>query len=497
MAPHSRALLAAIVLYFAAIALYTGRHIAPYVDEAMVFSPARNLVLHGYMGTSVIDTTSELREGMSLRGIDRYTYQIMPFHFLVQAAWYKVVGMGLFRMRALSALFGVFAILAWYVIIARLSGNERAALLAAALIATDNVVINAGGFGRCDMICASLSAMAIASYVTLRERNLTLALIAGHCFAAASVFTHPAGMLAALALVWIPIYLDRARLRIAFAPMVALPYLVAAGLWGLYILQAPDIFAEQLRTNVAGRLYGISQPWRAVIAEIQMRYLWEFGLRAGDGMVAHLKLFIFAVYVFAFFAVWFTPRLRERRGIRVLLMLVISNLLVFTFFEGTKQGFYLVDVVPLYVGLFSIWIVDAWKNRPALKPVLAAVLLAFVSLQLMRTVSVNRKDRFDNEYERVVQFLQQNVPQSRLIVGSCELAFERGFESDVVDDHRLGYFSGKRPDVVVVGERYREMFDSMREKHPELYRYVDQLLASQFVAVYDEHDYKVYFRRSL
>jgi 4-amino-4-deoxy-L-arabinose transferase-like glycosyltransferase len=497
MVSHSRVLLAAIVLYFAVAALITGHHIAPYVDEAMVFSPARNLVLHGYMGTSVIDTTSELREGMSLRGIDRYTYQIMPFHFIVQAAWYKVIGLGLFQMRALSALFGIFAILAWYIIISRLSGNDGAALLAAALIATDNVVINAGGFGRCDMLCASLSAMAIASYVMLRERNLTVALLVGHCFAAASVFTHPAGMLAAIALVWMPVYLDRARLRIVFAPLVALPYLLGAGLWGLYIMQAPDIFSEQMRTNVAGRLYGISEPWRAVIAEIQMRYLSEFGLRAGDGMVAHLKLFVFALYVFAFFAVWFTPRLRARQGIRVLLLLVISNLVVFTFFEGTKQGFYLVHVVPLYIGLFAIWVVEMWNTRPALKPVLTAVVLAFVSLQLMRTVSVNRKDRFDNEYEPVVQFLQKNVPQSRLIVGSCELAFERGFESDVVDDHRLGYFSGKHPDVVVVGERYREMFDSMKEKHPELYLYVDHLLASEFVTVYDEHDYKVYVRRSL
>jgi 4-amino-4-deoxy-L-arabinose transferase-like glycosyltransferase len=433
---------------------------------------------------------------MSLRGIDRYTYQIMPFWFLVQAAFYKLAGMGLFQMRVLSAIFGVLALLAWYYIIEGLSGNRLAALLAMALMAVDSVFVFSGSFGRCDMMAASLAAMGLASYVVLRERRLWLAILVAHAFAAASIFTHPAGILVAAALVWMPLYLDWPRLRVYFLFLAGVPYLIGATIWGLYILQAPDIFREQMATNAANRFNGITQPWLGLWLELRARYLEELGLGRTDHGVAHLKLILFAAYFLAPVLVAITPGLRKRRGVRALLLLTISNFLIFGVFEGTKQTFYLVHLVPVQIGLLALWIAESWRGLPRWRPAIAAVLALIVGLHVMKITSFNRKDRMDREYIPVAQFLKQSTSPAQMVMGPCELAFALGFDSNLVDDQWLGKLSGKSPDVIVVDDRYREMFEKMKIHRPEMYEHVTHLLDSVYTKRYDQGGYQVYVRRS-
>jgi 4-amino-4-deoxy-L-arabinose transferase-like glycosyltransferase len=486
----------AIVALFLGLSFESARHIAPYVDEAMVFSPARNLLLHGHIGTSIIDPTSELREGMSLRGIDHYTYQIMPFYFLVQAAWYKVVGMGLVQMRTLCALFGILALLAWYQIVKGLTESRGTALFAMALIGADTSFVFAGAFGRCDMVAASFAAMGLAGYIMLRRRRLWLAILVGHTFAAASIFTHPAGMLAAAALVWMPLYLDLPRLRIHYLFLVGLPYLVGAGCWGMYILQAPDIFREQMATNAANRFYGVTQPWLGFWYEIRGRYLEELGLGRTDHGMARLKLILFAAYFLGPILVAITPSLRKRRGVCALLLLSVSNFVIFGLFEGTKQGFYMVHLVPVQIALLAVWIVDVWHDLPRWRLAVAAALAVVVGLHVMRITSFNKKDRMDREYMPVTQFLKQSTSPNQMVMGPCELAFALGFDSNLVDDQWLGRFSGKSPDVIVIDDRYREMFEKMKIRRPEAYGHVTHLLDSVFVKRYDQGGYQVYVRGS-
>ena len=485
-----------LLLTFAAASLITARRLTPYIDEAMLFSPARNLIVQGQMGTSIIDLTSELREGMSLRGMDRHTYQIMPFAFLVQAAWYKLAGIGFFQLRALSMLFGILGLLAWYTTFARLSGSRAAAILALAFIATDSVFLFAGAFGRNDMISASLASAGIASYVSWRESRFLRAVFLSQCFLAASIFTHPAGILGASAVAILAICLDRKRIGLKPLLLAAVPYLVAAGAWGMYILEAPDIFSEQMRTNAANRFTGFSAPLQALWLELRMRYLSEFGFRAGDGTVAHLKVILLVLYFAAPFAVLLTPSLRSRRTVRALLWIVLADFLIFGITEGTKQGFYLVHVLPLFEGLLALWIVEIWNTQPSLKPLAAAVAILFVGMNVLHTAGVWRKDRLHNEYDEAIAFLKQTTAPAQLTVGSCELAFGLGFDANLVDDHRLGYFSHKQPDVIVVNDRYRELFERMKVYKPEVSVYVEDLLRRHFTKRYDHNNWQIYFRTS-
>ena len=483
------------LLAFVAAALIAATHVTPYVDEAMLFSPARNLVLHGYMGTSIIDTTSELREGMSLRGIDRYTYQVMPFSFLAQAAWYRLAGMGLFQLRLLSTLFGILGLVSWYTIFARLSASRAAGLLALAFISTDCVFVMAGSFGRNDMISASLAAAGIAGYVTWRETRIVRAVFVSQCFLAASIFTHPAGVLGLSAVAILALSLDRRRIGIKELLLAPVPYLAAGAAWGLYILQAPDIFLEQMRTNAANRFGGFSAPLESLWLEFRMRYLDEFGFRAGDGAAAHLKLILLILYFAGPLAVLLTPSLRARRAIRALLWIAAADFLIFGITEGTKQGYYLVHVLPLFEGLLALWIVETWAARAAARPVLAALVIVFAGMNLLRVGGILRKDRLHTEYAAAIEYMRRNARPDQLTVGSCEVAFGLGFDTNLVDDHRLGYFSRKQPGIVVVNERYRELFDRMKVYKPEVSAYVEDLLRSRFTKEYDRSGWQIYVRK--
>ena len=72
--------------------------------------------------------------------------------------------------------------------------------------------------------------------------------------------THPAAAVYALALTGGLLWLDRARLRWNLALWCVLPYVVAAGAWGIYIARAPQLF----RLQFFGNGLGLLDPWTAL-----------------------------------------------------------------------------------------------------------------------------------------------------------------------------------------------------------------------------------------
>ena len=167
----------------------------PWSNEAWSAIPALNLATHGYMGTTVLAS-----QGTWLRGLDAHTYWNMPAHPLVQSIWYKIVGFGLFRQRSLSVVFGLLALVSWFVIVQRLSGSYAAAILALLIVGFERNFLNAAASGRMDMMAAALGASGLAIFFELRESAPRRAIWLSHTFAAAAIFTHPCGILFAAAL---------------------------------------------------------------------------------------------------------------------------------------------------------------------------------------------------------------------------------------------------------------------------------------------------------
>ncbi len=80
-------------------------------------------------------------------------------------------------------------------------------------------------------------------------------------------------------------------------------------------------------------------------------------------------------------------------------------------------------------------------------------------------------------------------------MGSSELGWELGWDSKLVDDFRLGYLTGKRPDIIVLDKnRYQEWIPNLQKFDPKAYRYTTGLLSSQFREVHRNEGYTVYVR---
>jgi hypothetical protein len=199
----------------------------PWCDEGWFSNPAENLATTSSMPTSVLDPTSTWR-GVNLQGINRHTYWIMPLYILAQAGWYRIAGFSMVSMRLSSVLWGLVALLSWYIILKRLSGSTAVALLAVALLGTDfQFLSTAGPHGHDDGRAGERRAGRLPEYAQTQPRPRILV---SQTLAAAGVFTHPLGLLGAVGMVFVSVYYDWKTLR--FRHIVLTGILYAAGVAG-------------------------------------------------------------------------------------------------------------------------------------------------------------------------------------------------------------------------------------------------------------------------
>ena len=93
-------------------------------------------------------------------------------------------------------------------------------------------------------------------------------------------------------------------------------------------------------------------------------------------------------------------------------------------------------------------------------------------------------------------FLDQHAGPKSLIIGNSELGFHFGFFNNVIDDSTLGYYSGKRPDFIVVDANgYGEAFKGYSSQDPGLDRFVRKTLNEDFQRIYTGAVYTIYRRR--
>src|SRR5215831_9256106 len=251
-----RAFLAIALLFviLAGVRIATKR---PWVDEAWFTGPALDLTTNGRFGTPVLDPTgshlSLYKPGAVLTGIDRHTYWIMPLYPLTLAIWGKAFGFSVFSIRVPSLLWGLLLLGSVWVMVRRFGGSEGAAALATAILAVEFGFVDSGSDGRMDMMSAALGFAGLAAYLSLRERNLLRAVLAGHALCAASLFTHPNGMFAAASLMICILWLDLRQISVKLAGVIAAPYVVGMLAWGVYILRAPAEFIAQFGANSSHR----------------------------------------------------------------------------------------------------------------------------------------------------------------------------------------------------------------------------------------------------
>jgi hypothetical protein len=102
-----------------------------------------------------------------------------------------------------------------------------------------------------------------------------------------------------------------------------------------------------------------------------------------------------------------------------------------------------------------------------------------------------RNDAYSREYLPVIGWLRLHGAPSRMVIGPSELGFELGFTPRLADDFRLGYNSGKRPDLIVIDPNYRAKMDRIRAAHPEICAYLDRTLSTEYRQVFSDNVYTI------
>jgi hypothetical protein len=309
----------------------------------------------------------------------------------------------------------------------------------------------------------------------------------------ASGLAHPNALMHFAALLFLMVYYDRQRLGWRAFAVSAAPYLLGAIGFGLYIAKAPDLFVSQIRWNAGNRLPGLATPWLTLKTELTARYLRYLGGFAPDLSALHrLKLVVLLAYFLGIAGSLVLPDLRRLKGFRALMIIAGIDFVYLTFFEGRKSPLYLIHIVPVFVCAFAWWIWRLWTRIPSSRWLVLAGTVTFLVVQFGGTGYVIARDTNGTRYRPVVDYLRRYAGPQDLIMGSAELGYGLGFESNISDDTELGYRTGKRGAFIVVEERYRGFHDWYRRNSPDVYRHIQRLLEEEYQPVFRNSSYTIY-----
>jgi hypothetical protein len=474
-----------------AVALSLARR--PWFDEAFFANPALDLVTRGHMGLTIAEPTAGgTFPGTTMYGLHTRVYYSMPLGHLGQAAWYRLAGFGVLRMRLYHILWGLVALASWAFIVRKLMDSWAAGLVAAALIAIDRGFLDAASSGRPDMMSAALGALAVASYLALRERRLGAAALTSQAFLAAAWFTHPIGAVAEFAILVLAIRLDWRRLTVRHVCLAAAPFIIGFGLWGLYISRDPAAFRAQFGDNLAKHESGMNSPLALVVAEVRNRFLANFYLPPYAKGLRSLTVLIPVAYATAVLALLF-----RKHGPRLLAVMAIVFFMVLGFLEATKPSFYLVHITPLLASCVAVWAWMEWETGKLRQRIASCAVIALAILEIAWIGVACHQNSYRTAYLPAMAFLDQHAGAHASIIGHCELGFHFGFYNNLTDDDALGYYSGKRPDFIVVDDNgYQQSFKGYPSKAPELDRYIRKTLTEDYDQVYSGPVYTIYQRRN-
>jgi 4-amino-4-deoxy-L-arabinose transferase-like glycosyltransferase len=484
-----RVVLILIMAVYAVAALGVAFTKAPFCDEGWLASPGLNLIRHGTLETSAIETA-----GSWLKQINRFTYWVMPLWLLASALWYRIFGFGLTTLRSLSVLWGVAGIGACFVIAKRLSGQKSTAVLACAVLAFDtNFIIN-GGTARMDMMSAMCGFSGIAIYLWLRETHFARAILFSNVLVAAGVFSHPNGVIAFAGLIFLTIYFDARRIRWTDIGLAAAPYVLGLAAWGLYIRHDPQAFVAQFTGNAKPGSRGLIfyHPLQALQLELTNRYLDAYSFYASG--LKRLRALPLVLYAAAFLGGWLTPGIRRDPGLRAALWLMSICCTMLFLIDGIKRSFYLVHVLGPIAIVSAIWLTWLWRMWPRWRPAIGVAVAAIFAVQLAGVASLIANENRQRLFNPVISFLRQHDAKGALVMGPSELGFGLGYTPSLVDDYRLGYYSGKHPEFLVVDDNYRAFFESLAGSEPDVYKHVKSDLDKGYTPVFHNALYVVYKR---
>ena len=490
---RNRFLLTGVFLYLvlASALSYTKR---PWADEAWFANVSWSMLHHGNTGISVLDPRGNANMmGREFPQIDKHYYIWLPVQQAVYAIWYKIVGFHLLSMRAFSVLWGLAALLAWFIIVGRLTLNPRAATLAVFLIGTDFAFLDASSDGRMDIMVAALSAGALAAYLLLRERSLNAAVVVSQALAMTAGLAHPMGAIGFISLLFITLSLDgRKSIRLRHVGLAVAVYLVGIAVAAAYFLPGLDLLRAQLGAALTGRLGAANSLWSTLLREVTVKFRLFYLPPYASGL-AYSRVLIPVIYALGVAGLVSLRSVRSQPGYRTFFRLMLLAFLAIGALDSGKLYYYLVYSTPFLAAALALWVtgsVGRWRYAA----VTAAAIV--VALQLGWVATVVRRDPYHQSFLPMAQVIKSKIKPSSIVTSSAELGFAIGFEPPLVDDALLGFASHKNPTLFVYEERsYGSHYSGFEKYRPEVAAHINHLRDVEFRQIYTDGYYRVYERK--
>lgn len=483
--PRLRLLLVLAVALCVVLSSYAAYHRSPWSDEGWFSSASYNLATRGVMATTVMETA-----GTDYTRMDQRTYWVMPLFLLGQAAWYLIFPADLFWTRAFTILWIPFTLAAYYLLLRKLLGAFTAAWASILLALTYHFIDNAS-FGRPDLMCLGLGLAGLAVYVMRRERHFTSAFFLANACMALSLFTHPNGVYHLGALAALVLLYDRRRLNLPALAAGAVPYLVLGAAWGLYAMQDPEAFRDQLRANgTNGRWTQTLNPFAIVINEIRDRYLPAYGFVTRGSAV--LKASALLAYLAGIAGVLASRELRRRPEARLMLLLVLVYFAEMSVFNQ-KLSYYLIHIIPFYAAVLALWLTWLWDRFPKLRLAVGAAVVLLIGVECAGIALRAFTRSYIPALRPAAEFVKSRTGPNDRIVATGALVYEFGFTDRLRDDMYVGLRSGRAPDVIVVENLYELTYAIWKDERREDMRRIRERIDS-YELVYDHAGYKVYMK---
>lgn len=482
-----------VLAFYALQGLLLSQAKSPWIDEAWVAQPAINLLEKGQMVASFLEPANP----DMLQQSHRYTYWMPPLWFLQEAAWFKVVGTGLDAQRALSLAWGGVLIVAIYALARSLGVGCLGALAASAILACDSQIIYRAADGRMDIAVSALIYLSLLAYLALRKRNLTGALLLSNALIVCAGLTHPVALVGAVALwVWI-LCLDAFELKWKTLGVSAIPYVLGGLAWGLYILQAPDLFMEQFFGKTPGAQWN---PIQAVIEEVSGRYFGVYGLASDGAVLSWGALVPLVLYAVAVLLVVLLACVLRKRSLVLIAVLCVTLFMAMAVLIGYKADYNLPTILPAYTLACGAVACELSRSRMRVLQGVCALLILLLMLSMVRITGARiRIDDRGLRFAPVVReltVLREETNTTPLLFAPPEVLYALGFPEHARFDYYFGYYSGDCPDIIVLRPGEVRRLNTDMQTEGSFPQYLHDLLEQKLIR-FETEKYTLYLNRDL
>lgn len=461
---------------------------ATFGDEGWFTGIAYRFATTGHMGSP---TMSPWGFSSWLPQVRDYTYWVLPGYFLFLTPWIKAVGCTLLTARTLSLIFGLVLILVWYRLIFTLTQRQDIALLALVLGSVDLMTIVRCSQARMDSLSVLTTFAAFLVYLSQREKSPSRALFLGNLLAAFGMMVHPNGVFGVAGMALLAFY-DRKSLNLKRIACFVSPYLIIGCAYAFYVLQAPDVWRQQLGGHAADRAGGLWHPLSAIANELRGRYFTSFGFSPNASASRKLLILTLVPYWLAPLVCLFSSRIRKLPGMGFLLSMFLVIQIYFTFFEGTKYYAYLLHIMPYYTCFVAIAAMHFMRQYVKWRSTIIVALVGLILFQIGGAFMMIRQNLAFNVYREISR--RMDVPaliaRGETVMASSEFGFYFGFDR-VRDDRSLSYVTTAQPLYAIIPV---DPPSRMREEAEKWAPLVDATLRNCYSAPEEIGGYRLYRR---